>query len=156
MTTKIFILGATGYIGGAVLSELKRNHPEATFTALARKDEDIQALEKIGVKGVKGTFLDTDKIEHESHEADVVINAADADDMGLVKAIVKGLKSRKERGERSSGTGLLNNNYNGELGPEDGKIWNDNDIKDIAGIPPDAHHRDVDLEIFAAHERPVY
>ncbi|KAG8690324.1 hypothetical protein FRC11_012401 [Ceratobasidium sp. 423] len=156
--TKIFILGATGYIGGAVLSELKRNHPSYTFTALARKDEDIRALEKIGVKGIKGTFLDTDKIEHESHEADVVINAADADDMGLVKAIIKGLKSKDKRGIfiQTSGTGLLNNNYNGELGPEDDKIWNDNDINDIANIPPEAHHRDVDLEIFAAHERPVY
>ncbi|CAE6438857.1 unnamed protein product [Rhizoctonia solani] len=152
---KIFILGATGYIGGAVLSEIKRNHPEWKFTALARKDEDIQTLEKIGVKGIKGTFLDTDKIEHESREADVVINAADADDMGLVKAIIKGLKSNKVRGIfiQTSGTGLLNNNYNGELRPEDSKIWNDNDINDIANIPPEAHHRDVDLEIFGAHER---
>ncbi|CAE6439167.1 unnamed protein product [Rhizoctonia solani] len=152
---RVFILGATGYIGGAVLSELRRNHPKDTFTALARKDEDIQALEKIGVKGIKGTFLDIDKIEQESRQADIVINAADADDMGLVKAIIKGLKSKKERGVliQTSGTGLLNNNYNGELRPEDSKIWNDNDINDIAGIPPEAHHRDVDLEIFAAHER---
>ncbi|CAE6480471.1 unnamed protein product [Rhizoctonia solani] len=153
--SKVFILGATGYIGGAVLSEIKRNHPEWTFTALARKDEDIQALEKIGVKGIKGTFLDIEKIEHESRDADVVINAADADDMGLVKAITKGLKSKKERGIfiQTSGTGLLNNNYNGELRPEDSKIWNDNDINDIASIPPEAHHRDVDVEIFGAHER---
>ncbi|CAE6416203.1 unnamed protein product [Rhizoctonia solani] len=112
------------------------------------KVEDIQALEKIGVKGIKGTFLDTDKIEYESREADVVINAADADDMGLVKAIIKGLKSKKGRGVfiQTSGTGLLNNNYNGELRPEDSKIWNDNDINDIASIPPEAHHRNVDLE----------
>ncbi|CAE6503271.1 unnamed protein product [Rhizoctonia solani] len=152
---KVFVLGATGYIGGAVLSEIKRNHPEWAFTALARKDEDTQALEKIGVKGIKGTFLDIDKIEHESREADVVINAADADDIGLAKAIIKGLKSRKERGIfiQTSGTGLLNNNYNGELRPEDSKIWNDNDTNDIESIPPEAHHRDVDLEIFGAHER---
>jgi uncharacterized protein YbjT (DUF2867 family) len=96
--TKCFIIGATGYIGGAILSELKRSYPDDTFTALARKDEDIQALEKIGVKGIKGAFLDTEKIEHESREADVVINAADADDMGLAKAIIKGLKSKKGRG----------------------------------------------------------
>ncbi|KAJ1304798.1 hypothetical protein OPQ81_005934 [Rhizoctonia solani] len=153
--TKCLIFGATGYIGGAVLAELKRSFPGDEFKAFARKDEDIQALEKIGVKGIKGTFLDTDKIEHESGEADVVINAADADDMGLVKAIIKGLKSKKERGIfiQTSGTGLLNNNYNGELRPEDAKIWNDNDINDISGIPPEAHHRDVDLEIFGAHER---
>ncbi|KAJ1304796.1 hypothetical protein OPQ81_005932 [Rhizoctonia solani] len=154
-STKVFIIGATGYIGGAILSELLRTAASFTITALVRKDSDIELLEKLGVKAIKGTFLDVDIIEQASHEADVVFNAADADDMGLAQAVIKGLKSKKDRGIliQTSGTGLLMNNYNGELTPEESKIWNDNDINDIKNIPPTQPHRDVDLEIFGAHER---
>jgi putative NADH-flavin reductase len=97
-STKIFILGATGYIGGAILSELLRTSASFTISALVRKDQDIAVLEKLGVRTIKGSFSDLDKIEQASHEADVVYNAADADDMGLAQAILKGLKSKKERG----------------------------------------------------------
>ncbi|CAE6448499.1 unnamed protein product [Rhizoctonia solani] len=155
ISTKVFIIGATGYIGGAILTELLRTSASFSITALVRKDPDIEALEGLGVKVIKGTFLDVDIIEQASREADVVFNAADADDMGLARAVIKGLKSKKERGIliQTSGTGLLSNNYNGELTPEESKIWNDNDINDIKSIPPTQPHRDVDLEIFGAHER---
>lgn len=154
-STNIFIIGATGYIGGAILTELIRTSASFSITALARKNSDIEALEKLGVKAIQGSFLDGDIIERASSEADVVINAADADDMGLAQAIIKGLKSRKERGVliQTSGTGLLMESYKGELTPEESKIWNDNDINDIKNIPPTRPHRNVDLEIFGAHER---
>ncbi|KAF8609019.1 NAD(P)-binding protein [Ceratobasidium sp. AG-I] len=154
-STKIFILGATGYVGGAILTELLRTAAAFTITALVRKDQDIETLEALGVKTIKGTFTDLDKIEKASHDADVVYNAADADDMKLTQAVLKGLKSKKNRGVliQTSGTGLLSDNYNGELTPEGSKIWNDNDINDIKSIAPTQPHRDVDLEIFGAHER---
>lgn len=96
--TKIFILGATGYIGGAILSELLRTSASFEITALVRKDQDAEVLEKLGVRTIKGSFSDVDKIEQASREADVVYNAADADAMGLAKAVLKGLKSKEERG----------------------------------------------------------
>lgn len=154
--TKIFIIGATGYIGGAILSELLRSPGSYAITALARKDQDIETLQKLGVNTIKGTFLDVDKIEQASHDADVVYNAADADDMSLNAAVLKGLKSKKERGIliQTSGTGLLSESYSGELTPAAAaKIWNDNDINDIKSIAPTQPHRDVDLEIFGAHDR---
>lgn len=97
-STKIFILGATGYVGGAILTELLRTSAAFTITALVRKDQDIETLEALGVKTIKGTFTDLDKIEKASHDADIVYNAADADDMKLTQAVLKGLKSKKERG----------------------------------------------------------
>ncbi|KAH7339828.1 NAD(P)-binding protein [Rhizoctonia solani] len=154
-STKVFILGATGYVGGAILSELLRTSASFKITALVRKGSDIELLEKLGVKTIQGSFSDVDKIEQASREADIVYNAADADDMELTKAVLKGLKSKQERGVliQTSGTGLLSDNYNGELTPEGSKIWNDNDINDIKGIAPTQPHRNVDLEIFGAHER---
>ncbi|CAE7211581.1 unnamed protein product [Rhizoctonia solani] len=154
-STKIFIIGATGYIGGAILTELLRTAANFTITALVRKDSDIEVLEKLGVKTIKGSFSDVDKIEQASQEADVVYNIADADDLDLARAIIKGLKSKKERGVliQTSGTGLLMNNYNGELTPAESKIWNDDDTNDIKSIPPTQPHRNVDLEIFEAHKR---
>lgn len=97
-STKIFILGATGYIGGAILTELLRTSAAFTITALVRKDQDIETLEALGVKAIKGSFTDVDKIEQVSHDADVVYNAADADDMSLTQAVLKGLRSKKKRG----------------------------------------------------------
>ncbi|CAE6416212.1 unnamed protein product [Rhizoctonia solani] len=154
-STKVFILGATGYIGGAIITELLRTSASFTITALVRKDADIEVLDKLGVKTIKGTFSDLDKIEQASSDADIVYNAADADDMSLTQAVLKGLKSKKDRGIliQTSGTGLLSTNYNGELTADDSKVWNDNDINDIKSIPPTQPHRDVDLEIFGAHER---
>ncbi|KAG8703231.1 hypothetical protein FRC09_004276 [Ceratobasidium sp. 395] len=154
-STKIFILGATGYIGGAIIAELLRTSAAFTITALVRKDQDIETLEALGIKTIKGSFTDEDKIEEASREADIVYAVADADDLSVAQAVLKGLKAKKERGIliHTSGTGLLSNNYNGELTPEDSKIWNDNDINDIKGIPSTQPHRNVDLEIFGAHER---
>ncbi|CAE6438851.1 unnamed protein product [Rhizoctonia solani] len=154
-STKVFFIGATGYVGGAILTELLRTSASFTITALVRKDSDINILEKLGVKTIKGSFSDLDKIEQASREANIVYNAADADDLGLTRAVIRGLKSQEERGIliQTSGTGLLSDNYNGELTPEGSKIWNDNDINDIKSIPPTQPHRNVDLEIFEAHER---
>ncbi|KAF8706168.1 NAD-P-binding protein, partial [Rhizoctonia solani] len=169
-STKVFILGATGYIGGAIVTELLRASAGFTITALVRKDADIEVLDRLGVKTIKGSFSDLDKIEQASRDADIVYNAADADDMKLTLAAIKGLKSKKDRGIliQTSGTGLLSTNYNGELTPDDSKIWNLGAfhllpqgywiftcefLDDIKNISPTQPHRDVDLEIFGVHER---
>ncbi|EUC64034.1 NAD-binding domain protein, partial [Rhizoctonia solani AG-3 Rhs1AP] len=142
-STKVFLIGATGYVGGAILTELLRTSASFTITALVRKDSDIKVLEQLGVKTIKGSFSDMDKIEQASREANIVYNAADADDLDLTRAVIRGLKSQKERGIliQTSGTGLLSDNYNGELTPEGSKIWNVQSFKTC------------DLEIFEAHER---
>ncbi|ELU42744.1 NmrA domain-containing protein [Rhizoctonia solani AG-1 IA] len=97
-STKVFILGATGYIGGAIVTELLRTSAGFTITALVRKDADIEVLDRLGIKTIKGSFSDLDKIEQASRDADIVYNAADADDMKLTLAVIKGLNSKKDRG----------------------------------------------------------
>lgn len=64
-----------------------------------RSQSDFEQLRAVGVNSVRGTFQDADKIAELSANADVVINAADADDVGLVTAILRGLKARRDAGK---------------------------------------------------------
>lgn len=61
--TTVFVLGATGYIGGAVLVDLKRRHPDFVYTALVRNTKDNAAIEALDVKVVNGSHADLEKIK---------------------------------------------------------------------------------------------
>jgi len=74
-TTKFFLTGATGYIGGTVLDRFLR-HPSASswsFTALVRSKEKAAKLKEAGVTPILGSLADLDLLEKAASEADVVI-----------------------------------------------------------------------------------
>ncbi|KAF8603601.1 NAD(P)-binding protein [Ceratobasidium sp. AG-I] len=151
----IFILGATGYIGGSVLVALLAEYPSAKISALARKPtagDVVKALAPERITIIQGSHSDHELIQAEAQKADLVINAADADDLELTKSIVKGLEKRDEKGIliHTSGVVITNGSKHGSL-TEDHKIWEDTNVEDIKGIPDRAFHRKVDLEVFAAH-----
>ncbi|KAL0954821.1 hypothetical protein HGRIS_003766 [Hohenbuehelia grisea] len=96
--TKIFFLGATGYVGGSFLTRLLE-HPKIdsfAITALVRSPEKAEKLKGLGVKVVVGSHSDLTVIEKLASESDVVAALADADDLDLAKAVLKGLKTRFE------------------------------------------------------------
>jgi len=149
----IFILGATGYIGGAVLVGLKSTYPTHEFVALVRNEKNIPAIEALGVRVVKGSHQDLDLITEEASKAAIIVNCADADDLELTKAILAGAKNKVDNKTtiliHTSGTGLVCGESNGKLDPA-AKVYNDNDVEDIKSIPDDAPHRVVDVTIFDA------
>lgn len=118
----------------------------------------------LGVRVVKGSHSDHKLITEEASKADIVLNAADADDLDLTKAVLAGLK-QTTIGKipiliHTSGTGLATKDPSGKWDPNY-KIWNvramrlelagthppqDNSVDDIRNIPADAPHRNVDLE----------
>ncbi|KAF4612747.1 hypothetical protein D9613_011878 [Agrocybe pediades] len=113
--TKIFFMGATGYIGGSVLNRLL-SHPEAStfaITALVRSPSKASKLEAIGVNTVIGSLKDDALIESLAAAADAVISTADCDDDDIAKAYLKGMKRHfEETGKvpiliHTSGTGVL-------------------------------------------------
>jgi hypothetical protein len=76
---------------------------------------------------VKGSHSDLDIIEEQASKADIVLNAADADDLDLTNAILKGIK-RTSIGKKpilihTSGTGLAIRDGDGKFRPDD-KVWN--------------------------------
>ncbi|KAF5254684.1 hypothetical protein FANTH_617 [Fusarium anthophilum] len=73
--TKIFLTGATGYIGGDVLHTLLKSHPEYKVRALVRDASKGAAITKTysQVQLVTGGLDDTDVIAQEAQDADVVL-----------------------------------------------------------------------------------
>ncbi|WRT68666.1 uncharacterized protein IL334_005645 [Kwoniella shivajii] len=71
---KVFITGATGWVGRHVVPELVSHGHE--ITAIARTDDSAAALEKQGVTVVRATLEDTDILHSSAKEADAVIHLA--------------------------------------------------------------------------------
>ncbi|KAI0091097.1 NAD-P-binding protein [Irpex rosettiformis] len=157
--TPIFLIGATGYIGGTVLARLLAHPSKDTFdiTVLVRSEEKAKKLETFGVKTVIGSYTDTALVEQLAEKAHVVFSCADADALDAANAFLAGLRKRHAKlGDlpiliHTSGTGLLTfgDSAKGEQ-PTD-KIYFDNDPDDIEkSFPPTALHRNVDLAIVQA------
>src|SRR5258708_2836614 len=116
---QVFVLGAAGYIGGAVLVGYKKAFPTFQYTAFIRNKDYVPAFEgehddtcksailnasdrtsiAIGVETVIGDHSELGKITDLVAQADIVINAADADDLPLTKAVLNGLKNRNASGD---------------------------------------------------------
>ncbi|KIM29664.1 hypothetical protein M408DRAFT_67513 [Serendipita vermifera MAFF 305830] len=152
----IFVLGATGYIGGSILDRYTKVYTNYEFVALVRSDTGIKAVKRLGnnVTAVKGSHSDHEIITELASKADIILNAADADDLELTKAVLAGAR-RTTIGKipiliHTSGTGVATTAQS--LGKKDPnyRVLDDSNVEDIKSIPPDAPHRQIDLAIFAA------
>jgi nucleoside-diphosphate-sugar epimerase len=157
MSTEVFVLGATGYIGGAILTAFLHAFPQFSYKALVRNPSSFPAIEALGVRVIKGSHSDLAIIRDEASTSDIVVNCADADDLPLTEAILEGLKKKKERSGgglpillHTSGTGILTDKPTGEFTDWAKRIWDDNNPDDILGIKDDQLHRNVELKIFEA------
>lgn len=65
--------GATGYIGGSVLSKIVETHPEFQITALMRNATSDFTSKYPNVSVVQGTFDDFEVIENAAQDAEIVI-----------------------------------------------------------------------------------
>ena len=75
---KVFVTGATGYIGSCVSAALLK-HGHAVI-GLARSSEAAQKLEKRGIEPVRGDIRDKDSFVTAAREADAMIHAASPND----------------------------------------------------------------------------
>ncbi|KAI0649438.1 NAD-P-binding protein [Trametes meyenii] len=156
-TTKLFILGATGYIGGSVLQRIFEHPKRDSFeiTALVRNADKAKYLkENYGLNTVVGHTAEFDKLATLSEQADIVLSLADSDDLAAIEAVFRGLRAKYEKtGVRgrlihTSGTGLLTDQAKGMWVTD--KIYDDSRPEDIDSLPDDAFHRNVDLPIVKA------
>ena len=159
-STKINILltGATGYIGGSVLTGLLQ-HPNASnfkITALLRGDESrIKKVTALGVTPLIGSNDSHEIIEKAASESHVVIHTANsADDLQSAKAIISGLNKRTQATGKpaiyihTSGTGVLIEDVRGKKGSS--TVYNDLDPAQINGLADEQVHRNVDLLVINA------
>jgi nucleoside-diphosphate-sugar epimerase len=70
---RVFVTGATGYVGAAVAQALRGAGHEVA--GLARSDDAARALEAAGCGVVRGSLADADALARAAREADAVIHA---------------------------------------------------------------------------------
>jgi nucleoside-diphosphate-sugar epimerase len=114
MRMKIFITGATGYIGTVVTEKLRAaGH---SVRALARSDEAARKLAGLGAEAVRGNLRDTGAITDAAAEADATIHlamepSADAPklDRGVIDAVLLGVGESGKRFLYTSGVWVMGN-----------------------------------------------
>jgi nucleoside-diphosphate-sugar epimerase len=146
MSFKIFITGASGYIGGSVLTTLLQYPDKFSISALVRSKTQADELKKLGVVPVLGSLDDLEILSTAASEAHAVVHTADADHLPAAQALVKGLKIRKDKKAvflHTSGTGVLT--YTGE---HTEVPFDDADIERIHNIPIHALHKPIDAWIY--------
>lgn len=147
MALKVFLTGATGYIGGTVLNLMLKQPGKYAITALVRSKAAGNTLKAMNVTPLYGSLDDTDLLTKAAEEADVVIDMADADHLAAAKALITGLsKAPKPKVFiHTSGTGALGDESKGDYTSD--FIFSDLDLKSINAIPLTKPHRDVDQYI---------
>ncbi len=101
---KIFVTGASGFIGSAVTNELIRSGHEVI--GLARSDESAETIVKAGATPLRGSLADLEILQQGARECDGVINLGFNHDFSQFAASVQGeSKAIETMGEVLKGTG---------------------------------------------------
>lgn len=109
---KIFVTGASGFIGGSVAAVLaKRGH---VVRGLIRDAGKADLVRDYGIDPIVGALADTDLLEAEAAAADAVINAASSDDRGAADAFVRALAGSNKTLIHTSGTSIVADEALGE------------------------------------------
>ncbi|MGH6915701.1 MAG: NAD-dependent epimerase/dehydratase family protein, partial [Geminicoccales bacterium] len=109
---RVFVTGASGYIGGSVANALVERGDEVV--GLTRSAERAKALEKLGIEPVVGALGAWELLVEQARAADAVVAAADADDAYAASALLTGLRGSGKRLVHTSGTSIVGDMAAGE------------------------------------------
>lgn len=155
-TTKVFLTGATGYIGGEVLYQLLSNG-QFDVTALVRSEKKADILRRKTndkVKTVLGSLDDSVIISAEVDRADVVINTANVDHVPSAQVMAETLKKKTKKTVfiHTSGTSVIGDDLDSEKGRL-AKVYSDiGSIKEINLLDESQPHRPVDKIVLSIEE----
>ncbi|KAJ5495054.1 hypothetical protein N7539_000170 [Penicillium diatomitis] len=150
---KVFLTGATGYIGGEVLYTVTNAHPDWEITTLVRtkKKADLVSSRYPNIHIVQGDLDSVELIEEQVKEADIVFNCANCDHVASAEAIARGARHHTAEHPlwliHTSGTGILTieDKRANTMGIERPKEYNDwEGISEMINFPADGIHREVD------------
>jgi nucleoside-diphosphate-sugar epimerase len=117
---RVFVTGASGYIGGSVAAALRSaGH---AVTGLVRSEQRATQVRERGIEPVVGTLSDAKLLVRLAREADVVVNAASSDDRGAVEAMLPALAGSGKPLLHTSGSSIVGDMAAGERGD---KIYED-------------------------------
>lgn len=158
-TLHVLLTGATGFVGGTILSTLCKAHPEAHVKALVRREEDAKHLRSIhhNLEPVLGSLSDLELLRRTAASVDFVIHAT-KEDLAAVRALIDGLASTFSSGPPTprlisiSGIRSLIDRSLPVTGiaSEDGRPWSDiQDISTILSLPKERIHAEADQSTMA-------
>jgi nucleoside-diphosphate-sugar epimerase len=110
---KIFITGASGYIGGSIAAALTAAGHEVS--GLARSPTTAAALAQRGIVPVRGTLDDAEVLAQAARAADVTVNAASADHRAAAEAMLAALAGTGKTFLHTSGSSIVGTRARGEL-----------------------------------------
>ena len=111
---KIFVTGASGFIGGSIAAGLVRAGHRVR--GLIRNPEHAAELERLGIEPVIGTLDDRALLVAQAQAADAVINAASSDHRTAVEALIEGLAGSGKPFLHTSGSSIVGDASGGEAG----------------------------------------
>jgi hypothetical protein len=125
----IFLLGATGYVGGCYLNQLLSGPSKPSkITVLCRSEAKFDLIKGLSnantaCEPLSGSFEDHDLLTNTAFDHDIIIEAGDSDNPELVNALLRGMEKRKDVGKKTtfihvSGTGTLADDARGEFKTE--------------------------------------
>lgn len=109
---KVFMTGASGYIGGSVAAALLASGHRVV--GLVRSEQRAARVRERGIEPVLGTLSDSKLLTQAAREADAVINTANADDRASVEAMLAGLKGTGKAFIQTSGSSIVADLAGGE------------------------------------------
>ncbi|MCX2886937.1 MULTISPECIES: NAD-dependent epimerase/dehydratase family protein [Pseudomonas] len=108
---KIFITGASGYIGGSVAKYLVDAGHEVT--GLIRDPAKREALQALGITPVLGTLDDTYILTQQAQAADAVVHTADSDHRASVETFINALRGSGKPFIHTSGSSVVGDDARG-------------------------------------------
>ena len=111
---KIFVTGASGFIGGSIAAGLARAGHQVR--GLVRRPECFGDLTRLGIEPVEGTLDDRALLIEQARAADAVVNAASSDHRGAVEALIDALEGSNRMLLHTSGSSIVGDASGGEPG----------------------------------------
>lgn len=110
---RVFVTGATGYVGGSVALALRdAGH---LVSGLARSEQGADLLDAAGIAAVRGSLDDTTTLARAAGEADAVVHAADADHAPSARALLSALQGTGKALLHTSGSSIVGTPAGGRL-----------------------------------------
>ena len=110
---KVFLTGATGYIGGSVAAGLISAGHE--IHGLVRSEERAALVRKKGITPVIGSLDDADILSNAARDADAVVHTANADHVASTQTLLAALADSGKLYLHTSGSSIVGTPAEGEL-----------------------------------------
>lgn len=121
---KVFVTGASGYLGGSVAAKLIARGD--TVVGLARSSDKAAQLRAIGIEPLLGSLDDGEALSKGVSQTDATINAANADHFVAIRSLIEAMTATGKTLIHTSGTSIVVDDAAGEYASV--KVFADDDV----------------------------